>query len=195
MNPNKTMDLFDHELRYIQAAVSQLENYLLSDDLYRPIGVTSGYGEKPYPALTIGNLLIAEIRAKGFEKSSAEGKKLRQVQAQLDRIRTQWSAAWQVKVKQEMRARVELWANFLDDYREKSETNFDRYPYEVGRRVMIQILSAQDDAVSSQLSALIQGLDRYLKSVIREDDFLWDPPLQSVFPRDPYWYLYGQLPK
>jgi len=189
------MDSFDHELRYIQAAVSQLENYLLSDDLYRPIGITSGYGEKPYPALTIGNLLLSEIRARGYESSSAERKKFRQVQVQLDRIRTQWSAAWQAKVKQEMRARVELWANFLDDYREKPEANFDRYPYEVGRRVMIQVLSDQDDTVSPQLSELIKGLDRYLKTVIREDDFLWEPQLTSVFPRDPFWYLYGQLSK
>ena len=41
----------DYELRYLQAAVSVLERYLLSSDLYWPIGVAAPPGTTPYLCL------------------------------------------------------------------------------------------------------------------------------------------------
>lgn len=188
------MKKFDHELDYIEAAASQLENYLLSKELYRPIGITSRHGEKPFPALTIGNLLLATHRAGGFASSTKEKMRLSKIQDEINRIQHRWAAAWQDKVSVEFSARLKLWSDFLEEYRKEPGLNFDRYRYEVGRRVIIHLLSEQHSHLPDHETELLSALDRYLLEMIQSGKFIWDDALVRVFPESVYWYLFGRLP-
>ena len=190
----KKMKKFDHELDYIEAAASQVENYLLSKELYRPIGITSRHGEKPFPALTIGNLLLATNRAGGFARSTKEKVRLSKIQNEINQIRPRWAAAWQDKVSVEFSARLKLWSDFLEEYRKEPGLNFDRYRYEVSRRVIIHLLSEQYSHVPDHEAELLSALDRYLRAMFQSGEFTWDDALEQVFPESVYWYLYGRLP-
>jgi len=190
----KKMKKFDHELEYVEAAASQLENYLLSKELYRPIGITSRHGKKPFPALTIGNLLLASNRAGGFVSSTKEKMRLSKIQTQINQIHHRWAAAWQDRVSVEFSARLKLWSDFLEEYRKEPGLNFDRYGYEVGRRVIIQLLSEQHSHGPDHETELLSALDRYLRAVYQSGKFIWDDALGRVFPESVYWYLYGRLP-
>lgn len=53
----------EYDLGYLKAGISALENYLLSNDLYWPVGASSPSGEPAYPRLTLGGLLLAQKRA------------------------------------------------------------------------------------------------------------------------------------
>jgi hypothetical protein len=190
----KKMKKFDHELDYIEAAASQVENYLLSKELYRPIGITSRHGEKPFPALTIGNLLLATNRAGGFASSTKEKVRLSKIQNEINQIRHRWAAAWQDKVSVELSARLKLWSDFLEEYRKEPGLNFDRYRYEVSRRVIIHLLSEQYSHVPDHEAELLSAMDRYLRAMFQSGEFTWDDALEQVFPESVYWYLYGRLP-
>lgn len=184
---------FNHEMEYIEAAVSQLEDYLLSSEIYYPIGVRSTLQHKSHPQLTLGNLLLSLKQAAGYASTLTERVELEKQEDRLQEVHTRWQVAWGAKASSEFRSRLNLWRNYLDEYREQPETNYDRYPYEVNRRVILNLLTPDADKLEPADYDLLLVLDNYLKAVLVVGDFIWDSALESEFPPEPYWYLYGNL--
>ncbi len=187
------MSSFDYELRYLKAGISELETYLLSKELYWPIGVRASRGEKGYPRMTLGNLLLSLVKANALAKMTLQKDNLADVTLRIDTIRNDWRSAWGKKASAEFRSRINLWRNYLDEYRQHPESHFDRYAYEVGRRVLLQLLKPDADDVQEAETLLLESLDQYLRAVITPGEFIWDAELLSVFPREDYWYLFGNL--
>ena len=189
------MPTFDYDFRYLQAAIDQLDSYLLSKDIYRPIGIKPPSGEPPYPQLTLGSLLLAKERAQTTALSLDQQAKLSKLLNQLEAICSKWRSAWGRKSTAEFRARLNLWSDFLNEYRSHPDANDDRYSYEVSRRVMLDLLHPDALDLPSADEQLLAGLDSLLKVVMISGKFIWDDGLQNTFPEKPYWYLYGYLPK
>jgi len=187
------MFTFEHELRYLRAGASELETYLLSPELYWPIGIRSERGEKTYPRLTLGNLLLSKEIATALAKTPEQVAALREVTELLDANYRHWRTAWGKKATAEFRSRLNLWQAFLDDFREQPESNRDRYAYEVGRRVILNLLMPIADEVNDAEIELLGILDRTLRANFLSGDFIWDKAVASQFPIDPYWFLYGNL--
>jgi hypothetical protein len=101
--------------------------------------------------------------------------------------------AWGQKATVEYHARLTLWRNFLEDYREQPGANADRYPYEVARRVMLHLLEEEAQGIPTAETNLVKAMDKLLQAVFVPGEFIWDPELQGGFPRDTYWYLFGRL--
>jgi len=188
------MPSFEYDVRYLQAGLEVLQDYLLSPDLYWPAGATPPAGETPYPQLTLGNLLLARQRAAAQADTAEKRLRLAGLVEQLEGFYAQRRAAWGRKAAQEVRARQAQWANYLEDYREQPEANYDRYKYEVFRRAAIQLLTTQADGLQDADREMIDGLDRRLREMLSRGQFVWGEHLQSQFPADDYWYLYGRLP-
>lgn len=188
------MPSFEYDARYLQAGLEVLQDYLLSPDLYWPAGTTPPAGETPYPQLTLGNLLLARQRAAAQAVTTEKRLRLAGLVEQLEGFYAQRRAAWGRKAAQEVRARQAQWANYLEDYREQPEANHDRYPYEVFRRAVIQLLTPQADGLQDADREMIDGLDRRLREILSRGQFVWGEDLQSQFPTDDFWYLYGRLP-
>jgi hypothetical protein len=112
----------------------------------------------------------------------------------LDEMRSRWRVAWEAKATRGFHARLNLWRDFLQEYRESPENNTDRYPYEVQRRVMLELLLPDAKPPQAEID-MLRGLDGLLKAVLVPGNFVWEPELQRGFPPDPYWYLYGHLKK
>jgi hypothetical protein len=100
-----------------------------------------------------------------------------------------------VKANAEFKSRLILWRNFLEDYRKRPESNYDRYAYEVVRRVILHLLKAEADDLHQAEIEMLKGLDKLLRVYFVSGDFIWDPNLTPSFPEETYWYLYGNLPK
>ena len=183
----------EYDIRYLQAGMSLLEDYLLSADLYWPVGASPPPGEPPYPRLTLGGMLLARKRAQAYSLTTNQQAEFAQLVQQMDAVRSRWRSAWGQKAAREFRSRLNLWGNFLEDYRENPSANADRYRYEVGRRVQLQLLA--DEAIDLPQSDLdlLNGLDRVLQAALIPGRFIWDEELASGFPRETYWYLYGNL--
>ena len=184
-----------YPLKFIQAGIDQLENYLLSDLIYWPVGVTAASGQPAYPSLTLGTLLLFIQQAEGLAVSPQQRTELSKLKSELDAIRTHWQAHWGRKAASEFRARIKLWRDFLEEYRRDPEGNYDRYGYEVTRRVMLHWLKQAAANLPSSETHMLDSLDRLLQAMITGSEFIWDETLKPVFPKGTYWYLYGRLPK
>jgi hypothetical protein len=182
-------------MRYLQAGMEVLEGYLLSPEIYWPVGIAAPPGETPYPQLTLGNISLARLRATAKATTLQEKEQLAQANEKVNATHQQWRVAWGNKALQEIRGRVTQWRNFVQDYRENSQANYDRYAYEISRRVIIQLLLPNADGCTSADQEIIRGLDGLLKTMLTPGDFIWDGDLKEAFAPDFYWYLYGRLPE
>jgi len=170
-----------------------LEDYLLSKDVYWQLGADSPAGEPPFPSLTLGGVLLAQARLKARALDGDLRSRRERINYRIDAIRTKWRAAWEKKAREEFSARLVLWRNFLEEYRLDPESNADRYPYEVSRRVMLDLLEREAGQLLPAEREMVSGLDLVLYANFQSGDFVWEPELAGGFPKDRYNYLYGRL--
>jgi len=187
------MASFEYGLNYLEAGLEILESYLLSKELYWPIGIRAPRGKMPYPKFTLGNLLLEQVKVHALCQTLKQELLLEEVSKKISTVHNKWRIAWNKKASHEFQARLSLWSNFINEYRKDPEANYDRYRYEVSRRVLLELLSGYLDDEMETEHTLLKGLDQYLESVLVSSDFIWDPDLISQFPYKPYWYLYGLL--
>ena len=182
-----------YDLQYLEAGLAVIEQYLLSPEVYWPIGINAPRGEMAYPQLTLGGMLLAVQRLHASARQPSQQSSLRNASIELDAARQRWPVAWGRKASTEFPLRLNLWRDFLEDYRRKPSTNADRYAYEVSRRVQLQLLQPEADMLQGSYTTLLTSLDRLLKVSLIQGNFIWDPILSPVFPVGTYWYLYGRL--
>jgi len=178
------MPTVEQDWDFFQAGVSELEAYLLSDELYWPLSGSL----TALPRLTLGGLLLAETCLR-VRKDTTE---FRHLEQELERIRTKWRSAWERKVGCEVRARLDLWRNYLLDFRQSPEGYADAYPHEVRWRVMLHLLGSEVTVPAAEATEL-ENLDKILNTCFMQGEFVWDPALVPAFPRHDYWYLHGAI--
>jgi len=183
-----------YQLEFIRAAAEQLKDYLFSDHIYWPIGIRAASGFTPYPQLTLGTLLLFIHQAEALSTGSESKTALSQSKNEIELIRTRWQAHWRRKAEAEFSARIKLWRDYLQEYRKDPEGNFDRYEYEVTRRVMLVWLGQESASLKRSELELLKSLDLLLKSLFVQGDFIWDQKVKPEFPEVVFWYLYGKLP-
>ncbi len=166
---------------------------MLSNDIYRSIGIRTSFGETPYPDLTLGNLLLAQKRLQATVQTGPQRDDLDHICQELEASRAHWWVAWKKKAKAEFKARLNLWGEFLEEYDKEPDSNYDRYDYEVGRRVLLQILLSEVDDIKEADHESLSGLDRFLRTVFIPGEFIWDNKLAAAFPEIVFWYLYGEI--
>ncbi len=165
---------------YLKAGLEELESYLLSGEVYWPLGRSS------LPRLTLGNLLLSRLRLKARGLLSAAE------EARLEEQRFRWRIAWEKKVQREFRSRLRLWKNYLEDYSETPSAFASDYPQEVRQRAILELLQAEL-ATPLPETLLLGQLDDHLRTVFIPGPFLWEADLQPAFPKETWWYLYGRL--
>ena len=176
------MSINEIDLRFVKEAVPQLQEYLLSNELYWPLSGS-------LPRLTPGSLLLTLARLRVADsKVEFEVQKL---ETQVDAIRVRWRTAWEKKVTREAANRMRLWSQFLSDYLQAPDQNLESYATEArGRAILHLLLTELPDA--SEGSALAE-LDGILRSHLTPGEFIWEPELQPIFPKNEFWFLYGNL--
>jgi hypothetical protein len=181
------------DLEYLDAALGIFEDYLLSKEIFWQIGGQPPRGEQPFPSLTLGGMLLAQARLNAKVLTGDQQSRRDRLNSLIDAHKTNWRSAWEKKARAEHSARLNLWRNFLEEYRENPEANADRYPYEVSRRVMLDLLEEEGGEIAGVERELVRGLDRLLDAVLIPGDFVWGSELEGGFPRSKYRYLYGRL--
>ncbi len=184
----------EYDLRYLQAGVAELENYLLSKDVFWPTDIRPPAGEPSYPQLTLGGLLLSRQRLKIYEKTPKQIAQADKIFTEMDAIRARWKVAWENKASRSFTVRVKMWRDYIEEYRLLPQDNADRYAYEVRLRVMLTLLKPEVGTQSAAEIDLLSILDNYLEKVLIEGSFVWEPELQPGFPYTTYWFLYGRLP-
>ena len=182
-----------YELGYLKAGIEILEEYLLSDDLYWAIGASPPPGEPAFRQLTLGGLLLNEQRLLGRQLSPMLDQQRQDCRASLQDFIYRRRVAWERKSSREFQARLKLWTNYLNEYREDPENHADRYAYEVERRVMLQLLTPYARMTPSAEQDLLSSLDLVLQAVFVAGSFIWEAEIAGGFDRRVFWYLFGGL--
>lgn len=181
-----------YDLGYLKAGVPQLESYLLSQELYWPIGASPPDGMPPYPQLTLGSILLSLAKLSARALSPQERSEYARLRSELESTRTHWQVAWEQKARREFHARLMLWRDYIEDYRQNPTEHADRYTFEVSRRVMLDLLSQETRDLPHTELELLSGLDNVLQAKLPSGGFVWEDDLSTAFPSGKYWYLYRQ---
>lgn len=183
----------EYDLGYIEVAIDLLEKYLLSKQVYWKMVASVPPGDPPYPSLTLGGLLLARMRIRARQLDPKQTQQIMQLDGDIDRVRSKWRTAWEIKAQGEYRSRLNLWRDFLEEFRQDPEDNADRYPYEVSRRVMLHLLDAETSGFLHAEQQMLAGLDSILSGLLVPGEFIWDKELTAGFSQDEFPYLYGTL--
>jgi len=151
--------------RYLEKGIPELENYLLSRELYYPVG-------RSLPQLTLGGILLSLPRLHRSEAAKFED--------QVARVHAKWRSAWDTKAGREVRARSELWKNYLAEYPGDPQGTARLYPQQVRYRAMLTLLGESSDV-----------MDVFVKSIFEPGDFIWEPEVRNHFSADIFWFLFG----
>jgi hypothetical protein len=192
------MPSLEYDLAFLQAGIPELQGYLLSNELYWPLGLAAPVGERPYPRMTIGWLLFAQTRARGWlnaDRTSSQLGMAEDLRRELEQIRERWRTAWEKKAAQEFGSRLKLLTNYINDYQGDKASHANQYTFEVQRRVILQLLAGETDQISQTELDLLKGIDSVLRAALKPGKFVWDQKVAGAFPQETYWYLYGSLPK
>ncbi len=179
-----------YDLRYLEAALEVLEDFLKSTEMYWNLNVSPPAGSPPYPQLSLGNVLLAlQCLERPLEGPDQEARR-EDLRQRLHRIQHQYRSLWDQKARREAQMRVRLWAQYVDELaREEAARAY--YPTEVRNRVIFELL-ARRSALLPALGQLCTHSDRRLQHRFRPGAFVWDADLEPAFPREPFWYLYGR---
>lgn len=179
---------------YLQAGLQVVETYLLSNELFWPLNASPSYGEPSYPKFTLGGFLLHEACARPMAKTGSQVATMRKIDTEMNSFRTRWQVAWVRKASWELASRLQQWGNALKEIRLDPEEHSDYYRYEVRSRVLISLLIPEFKEIEPAHQAQLEGLDILLRAIFDPGDFIWEPELDSSFPIDQFWYLWG-LPK
>jgi hypothetical protein len=184
---------FSYYQAYLQAGIENLESYLLSDNLYGNLGVSSQVVQN-YPQLTLGGLLLYKIFTNSLIETKFQQSSFRKLEIKLDALQTRWRVAWNGKAAWEFQSRLRQWGLVLSEIRDEPHENIPYYRYEVRTRAMISLLLPEISEIDPANLEQLENQDLLLRMLLDSDDFIWDAALAPAFPKDHYWYLWG-LPK
>lgn len=170
----------EQDKAFFEAGLQQLEAYLLSKELY-----WSGIRTTDFTQLTLGAMLLVRERLKGWRTPG-----LMELSMQMDTVRLNWRSAWDEKARREVRARGELWKNYLVEARQHSVESARQYPYEVRLRAILTLLLEDLHEVPADW---LTTLDSELQHLLKSGAFVWDKSLAWNFPQESFWFLYGTL--
>lgn len=179
----------ERQLAWFAQALDQLEAFLLSDDVFRPL---AGLTVHPRPDLSLGAVFLAADFLGAAPLS-------RESEIRAERLLLKWeadaarhAAAVEGKALAEARQRANLWLAYVDEIRE-SPREASRYRNEVRHRVALERLLERLEGGESatQVRLRVQGADDRARAAFAAGPFVWEPFLESAYPRDRYWFLYG----
>jgi hypothetical protein len=189
------MPSVQYDLTFLKAGLDELENYLLSKDVYWALEASAPRGEPDYSKMTLGWLLLARMRLQSSAKTSEHVAEVEHLSRKMDEIRARWRVAWGLKAQAEFHLRLNLWRDFVEEYRKDPGNEYNRFAYEVNRRVLLQLLEDEAGSLPATETQLLNGMDLVLRADLVPGDFVWEAELSPSFPAQKYWYLYGALPK
>ena len=188
-------DSLNHDLIVIETMVAELEAYLKSAILFWQM--TPAIPTSPAaPMLTIGGYLLRAYRLVGRKKEldQDQGDRLAKIRIHFEAITKEWSVHTEQRIGRELKARLNSWQWFVDDCQANKKSCITYYATEAELRTLIEHIieiSPRFGDLDGLLRRL-RNLDAQFMHWFRPGNFVWRSELESVYPRERFWWLYGQ---
>jgi hypothetical protein len=183
----------DYNLDLFEAMLDEIEEFLLSTDIFWPLAKHSKPDSPPYPRLSTGGLLLTQDESLVQIAEMNPDQKARHAKMVhlWDQVLYTWRSALGRKSEQEMGMRLNLWRAYLSDLEEGSASHFD-YHREVRNRVQFTRLQhlATGSSKTLKMVKMIRTLDARLLDLTISSQFIWDERLREIYPEENFGFLY-----
>lgn len=173
--------------------VNQLNSYVLSDEVFWPLGGKSSDG-KVFPRASLGQLLLTldELSVLAEEMDPHQITTHHNIQQAYENYRQEHPANLEAKAWAEVDQRLTLWRSLLRDMRDDPPST-NRYETDVRQRFFLTRLQTflSNDQKLRELHAELSQLDGILRGRFQAGGFIWHPRLRHLYAHDEYWFLYG----
>lgn len=175
---------FEHDLNYVRLAIPDLEEFLLSKEIFWPLpSAPTEIGQPGLEQLSLGLLRLSVARL----QAEPENEEVTQLAAEMVDVRGRWRSNWSKKSVREFGVRIAQWRRALDDLRERNAA----YKRDIRLRAILELLREDmlpgDEPVEYPV---LVGLDHILRGSGVPGEFVWDEGLQAAFPDPQFWFLY-----
>lgn len=185
------------DLVVLQAVAAELDEYLVSDELYRTVVVPLSGGTQSIQ-MTGADLLTRLHRLctlrdglKPHEQSQLDA-----LQHQVRQTIAHLNSRFQLRLQREIRARLDSLRWFLDDCETEPQRCHIEFPFEMRNRQRVEeALKEIDEPLDDSLKSRLESIDKRIRDIALPSPFVWDDRLQPAFPRDRYWFLYLRPPR
>lgn len=180
------------DLITLEAFAEEMDAYLRADVLFRPMGPS-------LPQLTLGGYLMRQYRLLHLrtELDAAENLRLDHALTRYQQALVEKIVRYEQHAHQELQARLRQWQEYLRDLQAEPRSAAAYYATAIEPRVMLDALldslRLPPYRLNSDAPQRLMPLDRNLRTRLVGDDFIWPAEWQPAYPRQRFWYLYGQL--
>jgi hypothetical protein len=189
------MDSIEYNLEFLEAMLSQLDQYLLSKETFWPLGETPVSVGPPFPRMSLGQMMLSldELRVQANLMSPKQIQSYQDLSRAFDEAREQRPANLEKKAAAELRQRANLWAAYVNDLRQ-AERAAESYSQDVKHRVLTSRLTSfiKEEPALQEALAKVEAADAGLRTIFQAGGFIWHPRLKPLYDRSDYWFLYGR---
>jgi hypothetical protein len=183
-----------YNLEFSQAFIAELERYLLSDQVFWPLGGRASDGEG-FPRGTLGQLLLSmdELSTLAEEMDPEQIAAYHKVEQSFEAVQEARPANLESKAWAEVGRRLTLWQATLRDMQE-ADLSTQSYRNDVRNRFFLTRLQSLLSAGGRlrKLRAQLTRLDGVLRARFITNDFIWHARMRHLYDAETYWFLYGR---
>ncbi|HXF60252.1 MAG TPA: hypothetical protein VNK95_01465 [Caldilineaceae bacterium] len=180
------------DLETAEAEVAELEDYIISDELYRTVIVRGSTGDEKI-RMTGGDLLARLHRLQGEREilTPEQQERLDAAQRKADATIYSYKTRFHQRLYREIKARLDSLKWFLTECSDDPRRCRTEFPFEMRNRQRIEeILKQVGDNLPQDLAEALRGVDRRIRMIAQGSEFIWDPRVKHIYPPDRYWFLY-----
>jgi hypothetical protein len=181
-----------NDLATLEAMTAELEEYIIKNELYRPVRVHTTGGDQLLQ-MSGGDLLtrIYRLAAERDALTPDQQARFDKVRAQAESIIYSLRTRFHDRLNRELKARLDSLNYFLDEAAVDPPKSRSEYPFEIRNRQRIDaILAELGPDVAPDLKQVINRVDDRIRLVARPSGCVWDSKLEAAFSRSRFWYLY-----
>jgi hypothetical protein len=180
------------DLAVLAAEIEELEEYIVKGEVYRTLRVPTPSSVQQVQ-MSGGDVLTRLFRLEGERESLPVEQRSRvrdlvlQARSTIYSLRTRFHDL----LKREIKARIDSLNWFLDDVLGDPKRARTEYPYEIRNRQRIAVMVDElAENFTSELKGELKRVDERIRLIVQPTSFAWDSRLESLFPRERFWYLY-----
>ena len=183
----------DGILTTVAAMANALEYYLIEGNLYRVVMVRRTQGFERV-TMSIGELftILNSLQAQCLRLTPEQNCQLAAILQTVACVQKQFAPHFEEMMVYEIMARLNRINWFLHDCEKGKNGYIDDFPAEMRNRQRIEeLVKALGREMAADVATRIERIDKRLRQITQRTDFIWPAETQSIYPENPYWYLYS----
>ncbi len=184
------------DLAVVREMATEFDNFIVDDEVYRTVVIRTERGDERIQS-SGGDLLarMHRLSAQRDQLSAAQQSEWDDQKKQVEQLIKDFRSRFHDLLVREAKARLNSLKWFLDECQEDRRQCRIQYPFEIRNRQRVgEIWKALEQSAPATFKSEIEAIDRRIRGMTAPSEFVWDSRVQSLYPKESYWYLYALPP-